>query len=89
MTRRGWIRETPVRRLSYRGRYDVERVLALRHEGHGYKIIAADLGVSRDVARELVMRIERLVAHREALSAQGLDLPPLHDPRPPKPLDPE
>ena len=82
MTRKGWIREAKIRRPTYRGRYDIAKVLELRNAGHGYKIIAAELGVSRDMARELVMRFERLVAHREELADAGDELPPLHEPRP-------
>lgn len=56
----------PQRRVNeYRGKYDMAKVEQLAEEGKGYKAIAAELGMSRDVARALVRRC-REIREREA-----------------------
>ena len=58
---------TRLRKLTYDGRHDPELVLSLRADGWGYKRIAQRLGISRDGARELVQRLERLERARRGV----------------------
>lgn len=53
-----------LRKLEYNGRHDAARILELRMQGLGYKMIAHEVGISRDAAREVVMRLERLIEER-------------------------
>jgi hypothetical protein len=60
-----WVRDGQLGKLTYDGKYPAAKIMRWRNQGLGYKRIAKKLGTTRDTARELVQRLERLQRERK------------------------